>query len=140
MAGEEKTFLVVGGLAVAAVVVIALVRNAQANAAAVAGLNEPGLVGQAATPSTAQTILGGLLAAGSSGGLGSIGTGIAGLFSGAGSSLSELSSSGDDDNDPGLDTSDDLDYDGTDDYSDLADENSYDPDDSGVESLSGDDD
>jgi hypothetical protein len=133
---EEKTVFLIGGLAIAAIVVFAVVKNAQ-NTASLA-TNEPGLEGQPATPGTASTILGSLLSGAAVGGLGSIGTGIAGLFSGGSSSGGGVVSSSTD-NDPGLDTTDDLDYDGTDDYDDLTDDNSFDEDDSGVESLTDDD-
>ncbi len=134
MASEEKTFLLVGGLAVTAIIVISLIKNSQANAAQLA-LNEPGLEGQAPTPGGVSGVLESLLSGGTLGSIGSslgnVGSGISNLFSGG--------SSSDSTNDPGLETTDSSDYDGTDDYSDLTADNSFDSNDSGVESLTYDD-
>jgi hypothetical protein len=139
MTGEEKTFLVVGGLAAAAIVVFYLYQqNVEAEANA---LNQPGLITQPV--STPSSTLSTLLSAGGLGGLiSSIGSGISTQLAGAtgGNVGGGFSSQTDGSNDPTLENDEDPEsYDGSDDNDDLVADSEYDPDEGGVENIQGDD-
>jgi hypothetical protein len=116
---EEKTVVLIGGLALVAVIFFAFMRQQQANQ--LAALNQPGLLTQPSLPAPTGTlgqILSGLNFAGP--GLASLGAGLSSFASAVGSGFSPQSSGS---NDPTLEGSDATDFPGMD-YS-YANSNSY---------------